>query len=177
VVVFDPSFEQRLRFQCHWVNRRGQTINTLDAPTGFFHHCLSADEKRFIAERYDPRTSTYDLWLCDVSGGNPARFTFDPATDYSPVWAPNGSIVWASTRDGAINLYQKAASGAGEETLLLKSDHPKFPTDWSRNGQYIFYQQFDPKTKSDVSSSQYGEIIQVEGDRVRPYDDRALPSI
>jgi eukaryotic-like serine/threonine-protein kinase len=64
---------------------------------------------------------------------------------------PNGSlIVWASTRDGAINLYQKAASGAGEETPLLKSEHPKFPTDWSRDGQYIFYQQLDPKTKSDM---------------------------
>src|SRR5262245_17957054 len=150
VVVFDSSFEQRLRFQYRWVDRRGQTINTLDVPTGFFHHCLSPDEKRFIAERYDPRTSTYDLWLCDVSGGNPVRFTFDPAIDYSPVWAPNGSIVWASTRDGAINLYQKAASGAGEDMLLLKSEHPKFPTDWSRNGQYIFYQQLDPKTTSDM---------------------------
>src|SRR5262245_16103687 len=138
VVVFDPSFEQRLRFQYRWVNRRGQTINTLDVPKGFFHHCLSPDEKRFIAERYDPRTSASDLWLYDVSVGNPARFTFDPAFDFSPVWGPNGSIVWASAGDGAINLYQKAASGAGEETLLLKSDHPKYPTDWSRNGQYIF---------------------------------------
>ena len=51
---------------------------------------------------------------------------------------------------GVANLYQKAASGAGEETLLLKSDYPKFPTDWSRDGRFIIYRQTDPKTKSDV---------------------------
>src|SRR5262249_13714150 len=48
------------------------------------------------------------------------------------------------------NLYQKAVNSAGEETLLCKSDHPKLPTDWSREGDFIIYNQFDPKTKSDV---------------------------
>ena len=117
-----------------------------------YQHWLSPDEKRFIADRLDPQTSTSDLWLYDVSGGNAQRFTFDPANDFNPVWSPDGSrIVWASNRDGGIsNLYQKAASGAGEETLLLKSDYPKFPTDWSRDGRFIIYHQIDPKTKRDV---------------------------
>src|SRR5262249_39833700 len=39
---------------------------------------------------------------------------------------------------------------AGEDTLLLKSDHNKFPTDWSRDGRFIIYRQQDPKTKSDL---------------------------
>jgi Tol biopolymer transport system component len=108
-------------------------------------------KKRFIADRLDPQTGTPDLWLCDVSGGNPHRFTFDPSFDFNPVWSPNGSrIVWASDRDGVLNLYQKAASGAGEDTLLLKSDHQKFPTDWSRDGRFIIYSQIDPKTKGDI---------------------------
>jgi Tol biopolymer transport system component len=70
----------------------------------------------------------------------------------SPVWSPDDSqIVWNSTRDGGVgNLYQKAASLAGEETLLWKSNYPKFPTDWSRDGRFILYHQFDPKTKWDV---------------------------
>src|SRR5262249_16113416 len=59
-------------------------------------------------------------------------------------------IVWASTRDGIPNLYQKAASGAGEETPLLKSLLPKIPTDWSQDGHFIIYTQLDPKTKDDV---------------------------
>ncbi len=48
------------------------------------------------------------------------------------------------------NLYQKAANLAGEETLLLKSDHPILPTDWSRDGRFIIYTRLDPKTKDDV---------------------------
>src|SRR5262249_18824157 len=61
-----------------------------------------------------------------------------------------GRIVWGSNRDGVQNLYQKAASGAGEEKLLWKSDYNKVSTDWMRDGRFIIYNQLDPKTKTDV---------------------------
>jgi Tol biopolymer transport system component len=150
VLVFDPS-ANRQRRQYRWVDRRGQPVNSLDVAAGSGQAWLSRDEKRFIADRPDPPNNSYDLWLCDVSGGNSQRFTFDPAVDINPVWSPDGSrIVWASTRDGTPNLYQKAASGAGEETLLLKSDYGKIPTDWSRDGRFIIYRQNESKTKWDV---------------------------
>src|SRR5262245_4344342 len=152
VLVFDPSLKRQRR-QYWWVDRRGQRINSLDAAGGFYQPWLSPEEKRFIADRHDPLTGTQDLWLYEVSGGNPPqRFTFDPANDACPIWSPQGSrIVWASTRVGGImNLYQQAANGAGEETLLQKTDYPKLPTDWSRDGRFIIYYQADPKTKRDI---------------------------
>jgi serine/threonine protein kinase/Tol biopolymer transport system component len=152
VLVFDPSHQRRRR-QYRWEDRRGQQKNSLDVVAGIFSHRLSPDEKRFIADRFDPRTTTTtDLWLYDVSGGNEQRFTLDLANDFNPVWSPKGDrIVWASSRDGGIiNLYQKAASFAGKDTQLLKSDYPQIPTDWSRDGHLIIYNQGDPKTKSDV---------------------------
>jgi eukaryotic-like serine/threonine-protein kinase len=151
VLVFDPSLKRQAR-QYRWLDRRGQLIKSLDVPTGFVRLWLSPDEKRFIADRIDPRNGAFDLWLCDVSGDKAERFTFDPASDSSPVWSPDGSrIVWSSTRDGGIqNLYQKTVSGAGEEMVLWKSDYPKLPTDWSRDGRFIIYYQIDPKTNSDV---------------------------
>jgi dipeptidyl aminopeptidase/acylaminoacyl peptidase len=48
------------------------------------------------------------------------------------------------------NLYQKAATLAGEERLLWKSDYYIRPTDWSRDGRFIIYTQRDPKAKWDV---------------------------
>src|SRR5262249_5652692 len=130
---------------------RGQQINLLDVDADNNQHWLSPDEKRFIAAPTDPRTSTHDLWLYDISGGNAQRFTDDPANDQSPIWSPDGNrIVWGSARDGVSNLYQKAASGDGEDMLLLKSDYDKFPTDWSRDGRFIIYRQYEPKTKRDV---------------------------
>jgi serine/threonine protein kinase/Tol biopolymer transport system component len=150
VLVFDPSLN-RQSGQFLWKDRRGQPINSLDVAAGRFQLWLSLDEKRFIADRNEPQTITNDLWMYDVSGDNAQRFTFDPANDWAPVWSPDGSrIVWASDRGGKLNLYQKAASGAGEETLLLKSDYPEVPTDWSRDGRFIIYYQINPKTKSDV---------------------------
>jgi Tol biopolymer transport system component len=83
---------------------------------------------------------------CDIT-----RFTFDAAADVDPVWSPDASrIVWASNGDGFINLYEKAASGAGQDALLLKSEYFKFPTDWSRDGRFIIYREVNPKTKYDV---------------------------
>ena len=152
VLVFDPSLKRRRR-QYRWEDRRGQQKTSLDVVAGMFSHWLSPDEKRFIADRFDPRTSTTaDLWLYDVSGGNEQRFTLDLANDLNPIWSPDGRyIVWASSRDGGIfNLYQKSASFAGEETLLLKSGYSKVPTDWSRDGRFIIYWESDPKTIVDV---------------------------
>src|SRR5262249_12768931 len=60
-------------------------------------------------------------------------------------------IIWASNRGGVFaNLYQKPSNGAGEETLLMKSDRAKLPTDWSCDGRFIIYRQSGGKTKSDV---------------------------
>jgi eukaryotic-like serine/threonine-protein kinase len=150
VLVFDPSLDRQRR-QYLWKDRRSQQTGPLEAPAGITQPWISPDGKRFIADRLDPQIRTADLWLYDESGGKDERFTFNPANDYSPVWSPDGSsIVWASNRAGVSNLYWKAASGAGEETLLLKSDHAIFPTDWSRDGRFIIYRQTDPKTRLDV---------------------------
>lgn len=67
-----------------------------------------------------------------------------------PVWSPDGSrIVWSSNR-GEGRYHQKAASGSGQDALLLKSDYYKYPADWSRDGRFIIYREIDPKTKGDV---------------------------
>ena len=80
-----------------------------------------------------------------------SRFTFDPSNNPYPIWSPDGSrIVFASNRDGPFNLYQKASSGAGNDEALLKSDVPKTPLDWSRDGRFIVYRNSDPKTGLDL---------------------------
>jgi Tol biopolymer transport system component len=76
------------------------------------------------------------------------------------VWSPDGSqLVWASNREGARNLYQKAASGTGQDALLLKSDEGKYPNDWSRDGQFILYIERNPKTDNDIW------VLPLSGDR------------
>jgi eukaryotic-like serine/threonine-protein kinase len=151
VLIFDP-FPNRQRNQLIWVDRGGTQIRSPErADNVFSSPRLSVDDQRFVISRFDPQTGHNDIWLSDEAGGNATPFTFDPANDIFPVWSPDRSrIVWSSNREGPYNLYQKAASGAGQDVLLFKSDYYKFPTDWSRNGRFIIYRQIDPKTKYDV---------------------------
>jgi dipeptidyl aminopeptidase/acylaminoacyl peptidase len=147
VLVFDP-LPDRQRNQLVWVDRGGRKTVSLDGMDKARMVRLSPDDKRFVVSRYG---SNVDLWLSDVTGENVTPFTFDPGSDQFPVWSPDGSrIVWASNREGIYHLYERAANGAGQDALLLKSDYFKFPTDWSRDGRFILYREINPKTKYDV---------------------------
>ena len=48
-------------------------------------------------------------------------------------------IAFASNREGVFNLYRKAANGAKEEELLLKTDQNKRVSSWSKDGRFLLY--------------------------------------
>jgi serine/threonine protein kinase/Tol biopolymer transport system component len=143
-----------------WFDREGKQVGSLGEAGLYFTLALSPDERRAAVDRADPQTGTNDIWLFDLSRGVPSRFTTDPSGDSNPLWSPDGSrIVFASGRDGALNLYQKSASGAASEELLLASSEPKVPNDWSSDGQFILYQTFNTKTRFDLW------VLPMSGDR------------
>jgi Tol biopolymer transport system component len=81
----------------------------------------------------------------------PAKFTFDPGSDLRGLWSPDGQrIVWTSTRNGSFDLYEKEVSSQGTDTPLLRSEQPKFPLDWSRDGRFLLYRQISPQTNHDI---------------------------
>jgi dipeptidyl aminopeptidase/acylaminoacyl peptidase len=47
-------------------------------------------------------------------------------------------------------LYEKAASGAGDDRLLLQSNAGKFATSWSRDGQFILFENWAPQAKAGI---------------------------
>jgi serine/threonine protein kinase/Tol biopolymer transport system component len=122
-----------------WVDRSGMPLGEAGATGAHENVSLAPGGDRLVETRLDGTTG--DIWVADLTRGSSSRFTFDPALDDNAIWSPDGSqIVFASSRDGGVrNLYIKSAGGAGQEELLLKTDASKFPTDWSRDGQYILY--------------------------------------
>src|SRR5262249_17957311 len=149
VLVFDP-FPDRQRIQMTWTDRAGRESGRQDGMDNVSMVGLSPDDKRVVVSRSDFQTGANDLWISEATAGKFTRFTFDPANDIYPVWSPDGSrIVWSSNREGIYQLYEKAASGSGQDELLLRSDYFKFPTDWSHDGRFIIYREVDPKTKYD----------------------------
>ena len=76
----------------------------------------------------------------------PAKFTFDPGSDLLGLWSPDGQrIVWTSTRNGSFDLYEKEVSSQGTDTPLLRSEQPKFPLDWSRDGRFLLQSTNQPR--------------------------------
>ena len=91
--------------------------------------------------RADQGQGAMDIWLLDLErDGLPTRFTFDAAADVAPVWSPDGSrVAFGSSRQGNLDLYQKASSGAGAEEVLLADDGDSVPTSWSPDGRFLLY--------------------------------------
>jgi serine/threonine protein kinase len=143
-------------------DRQGKSLGAVGES---FAHCglaLSPDGARVAISVFELGQAQYfiDLWLLDFARGTKTRFTFGQGSNILPVWSPDGDrIIFASSRDGAFNLYQKVASGVKDEEPLPKSSDPKFPTSWSSDGRFLLYTAVNPKTKADLW------VLPLEGDR------------
>ena len=92
-----------------------------------------------------------DIWLLDLDSGDVTRFTFDPGIDFVPLWSPDGRrIIFSSNRSGAFDLYEKPATGAGAEELVLATDQNKFAVDWTADGEHVLYVSNDPQKSYDI---------------------------
>ena len=79
------------------------------------------------------RSGNTDVWVQQVSGGDPIRITDDPATDCEPAWSPDGTqIAFWSARDGG-GLYLVPALGGRPRRLSPFGHLPK----WSRDGSRL----------------------------------------
>ncbi|HEY3028155.1 MAG TPA: protein kinase [Pyrinomonadaceae bacterium] len=155
--------------QLVWFDRTGKEIGRIGTPGQISSLALSPDDKRVVASRVDNQSGTTDLWMIDQQ--RETRFTFDPASDASPVWSPDGSqIAFNSSRAGTIDLYVKPSNGAGNEELLLKSANIKGPHSWSPDGRFVLYGEVDPKTNTDLW------VLPLFGDR-KPFPFLQTPFI
>jgi eukaryotic-like serine/threonine-protein kinase len=147
--------------QLVWFDRSGGRVATLGPDAEYRDDPrISPDGSRVAVTRTDPTTRSADIWIFDVSRGIGSRFTFDAARESSPVWSADGTrLFFSSNKAGIGDLYEKAASGAGSETLLLKSDLWKEPLDVSPDGRWLAFSVGDPKTKSDLW------LLSLSGDR------------
>ncbi|MEO7145578.1 MAG: protein kinase [Bryobacteraceae bacterium] len=135
-----------------WMSRDGKPSPAVAEPGDYFAPRLSPDGTRLAVGIADAQTGNFNIWQIDLPHGITTRFTFQSARDVYPVWSPDGKqIVFSSLRDGAPNLYLKAAGGAGnEERIGSPSNNVQLPYDWSRDGRYLLYTEHAPGTNDDL---------------------------
>ena len=134
-----------------WVNRAGQTQGSGASAGVYDDMALSPDDKRVAFAR--PGQSGTDVWLTDLDRRITSRFTFRPLINNVPIWSPDGQqIVFASARDGLLDLYRRASDLSSPDELLLKLNARPilFPSDWSADGRFLTYYRTDPKTQLDI---------------------------
>jgi len=126
-------------------------MGTLGGVADYSNPALSPDGNRLAIGIRDPSTAKRDVWILDLVRDTTSRFTFDPADDFNPAWSPDGArVAFTSDRRGHRDLYVKNASGTGEDELLLSSGLAKNVEDWSRDGQWIVFNESVPGSGNDV---------------------------
>jgi serine/threonine protein kinase len=148
--------------QLVWFDRSGKQIGALGDSAAYGDLELSPDRKRASVSVPDQAGKGRDIWLSEMTRGVRTRFTFGPADQLVSIWSPDGSrIVFNSNRKGHYDLYQKAASGAGTEKVLLEDNLDKNPLSWSPDGRFLLYSTgtASPKTGADLF------VLPLSGDR------------
>ncbi|HEV2719675.1 MAG TPA: hypothetical protein VG323_06625, partial [Thermoanaerobaculia bacterium] len=145
--------------QLTWVDRSGKAIEPVGQPRrlGSSLH-LSPDQQRIAFETTDADGRSDDVWMVDRGREITSRLTFDPASDFSPVWSPDGAkIAFASMRKGNVDLYVADVASAANATPLAPNAQP-----YSWVGDSI--------ACTALRGSQTDIVIySVKGGRVQPY--------
>src|SRR5262252_1950854 len=137
-----------------------RTLTRLTFDEGLQFGATWSPDGRYIAYSAD-RGGKFDIWVQQVSGGNPVQITKRPGNNWQPDWSPDGKYIAYRSEDGEGALYiAPALGGAGLERKI--SSFGYFPR-WSPDSSQIL---FLTGLSSGVGSSVY--VVRQDGSPPRP---------
>jgi len=134
-----------------WYDRSGIELEALGDPGEYYTVALAPDNRSAALTVTSGGSGSIDIWTYDLERDLRTRFTFDDATDYLPVWAPDGqSIAFSSDRSGTQNIYRMSVGGVRGAELLVESDRDVMPRGWSPDGKWLVYSKDSEETNLDI---------------------------
>jgi hypothetical protein len=135
-----------------WLDRQGRQTGSLGPPGDYPFVALAPDGWRAAVQHVDEANGAPDIWVHDLATGGATRLTASSVNEEDPVWSPDGD---------EIAFAKHPAIGAEAEIRRLRPSEPLVetwprtrvvghPTDWSRDGRLIVFQQQSAGTQSDV---------------------------
>jgi serine/threonine protein kinase/Tol biopolymer transport system component len=119
-----------------------RTLTRLTFDDGLQIGATWSPDARFIAYSSD-RGGKFDIWVQQVSGGDPIQITKGAGHHWQPDWSPDGKYIAYRSEDGEGGLFiVPALGGAGlERKIASVGYHPRWSPDSS---QILFDAQFTP---------------------------------
>ena len=127
-------FHNRLRSS---VSRPQRELTRLTFDDGLQIGATWSPDDRFIAYGSD-RGGKFDIWVQQVSGGDPIQITRNPGHNWQPDWSPDGKYIAYRSEEGEGGLFViPALGGAGLERRMASfGNHPR----WSPDSSQILFQ-------------------------------------
>ena len=136
--------------QLVWVDRQGNEELVAAEPREYLALRLSPDGGRAAVVTSDD--GNQDVLIYDLARDTPTRFTFDGGVDNFPVWSPDGDrVAFTSSRDGALQVFWKAADGTGEAERLTTGATAQISSSWSPDGTMMVLAEQHAETAFDVA--------------------------
>jgi Tol biopolymer transport system component len=132
--------------QLAWFDRSGKQLGSMDSPGHCVDVRLSPDEKRVVLDIVNLEVGGREIWQADLARGVSTRLTLGDKPEQNPAWSPDGdriAFTTSPTSSGA-DLYERPSSGAGNEQRLFHSDAGILLADWSRDGQFLLFEERAP---------------------------------
>ena len=132
--------------QLVWFDREGTELGRVGPPADYGDVSLSPDGMRVAVSVRESGNDAADIWVFDVDSGMGTRVTSDPADDIAPVWSADGRrILFASSRGGSYDIYQRASSETGTDTVVVEAEGDQIAYGWSSDGRFLLYQTDQPE--------------------------------
>jgi dipeptidyl aminopeptidase/acylaminoacyl peptidase len=134
-----------------WFNRDGRELAQVGAPAAYNAIRISPDGQRAAVAVADSRGGAHDLWIFELNSDITTRFTYDPSSEFTPVWSPDGKqIVFSADRSAPPFLQIKALDDRGAGEGLLEPRGVQVPDDWSSEKNLLLYEQTLGQNNSDI---------------------------
>jgi eukaryotic-like serine/threonine-protein kinase len=91
-----------------------------------------------------------DIWIQDLTRGSFSRLTRGPASNFNPVWTPDGKHLLYTSERPLFEIYRKSADGTGTEEAVLATANDKYPVSISPDGNTLLFSTSDPNTQGDL---------------------------
>jgi len=146
--------------QLTWYDRMGRPSGHVGSVGNYGNVDISPKGDRVAVDM--TTNGNRDIWVIDLMRDVPSRITVDPAPEWSSSWSPDGErLSFVSNRGNVNQIYEKASTGNGTETLLPTEGVPAIPVNWSPTNDFIVFSRLRPSSSGGYDTW----LLPMTGDR------------